>query len=96
LRLAEGRLHELATERVPQRLARVLLRLIVQAKGCQNQSLDLSCEELAHMAGTTLSTVSRLLCYWAAEGIIQPERSAILVENLPGLIDVANGGGDSL
>lgn len=96
LRLAEGRLHELATERVPQRLARVLLRLIVQAKGCQNQSLDLSCEELAHMAGTTLSTVSRLLCNWAAEGIIQPERSAILVENLPGLIDVANGGGDSL
>lgn len=96
LRLAEGRLHELATERVPQRLARVLLRLIVQAGGRQNQSIDLSCEELAHMAGTTLSTVSRLLCNWAAEGIIQPERSAILVENLPGLIDVANGGGDSL
>jgi CRP/FNR family transcriptional regulator, nitrogen oxide reductase regulator len=95
LRLAEGRVHELATERVPQRLARVLLRLIVQSGGSQNQSIDLSCEELAHMAGTTLCTVSRLLCNWAAEGIIQPERSAILVENLPGLIDVANGGGDS-
>ena len=96
LRVAEGRLHELATERVPQRLARVLLRLIVQSGGSQNESIDLSCEELAHIAGTTLSTVSRLLCNWAAEGIIQPERSAILVENLPGLIDVANGGGDSL
>lgn len=95
LRLAEGRLHELATERVPQRLARVLLRLIVQSEGSQKESIDLSCEELAHIAGTTLSTVSRLLCNWAAEGIIQPERSAILVENLPGLIDVANGG-DSL
>ena len=96
LRLAEGRLQELATERVPQRLARVLLRLIVQSGGSQNESIDLSCEELAHMAGTTLSTVSRLLCNWAAEGIIQPERSAILVENVPGLIDVANGGGHSL
>ena len=96
LRVAEGRLHELATERVPQRLARVLLRLIVQSGGSQNESIDLSCEDLAHIAGTTLSTVSRLLCNWAAEGIIQPERSAILVENLPGLIDVANGGGDSL
>jgi CRP-like cAMP-binding protein len=96
LRLAQGRLHELATERVPQRLARVLLRLIVQAGGSQNESIDLSCEELAHMAGTTLSTVSRLLCNWAAEGVIQPERSAILMENLPGLIDVANGGGDLL
>jgi CRP-like cAMP-binding protein len=88
--------HELATERVPQRLARVLLRLIVQSGGSQNQSIDLSCEELAHMTGTTLCTVSRLLCNWAAEGIIQPERSAILVENLPGLLSIANGGGDSL
>jgi CRP-like cAMP-binding protein len=96
LRLAEGRVHELATERVPQRLARVLLRLIVQSGGSQNQSIDLSCEELAHMTGTTLCTVSRLLCNWAAEGIIQPERSAILVENLPGLLSIANGGGDSL
>src|ERR1700687_2361038 len=96
LRLAEGRLQELATERVPQRLARVLLRLIVQAGCSQSHPIDLSCEELAQMAGTTLCTVSRLLCNWAAEGIIQPERSAILVENLPGLIDVANGGGNSL
>ncbi|HKV82218.1 MAG TPA: Crp/Fnr family transcriptional regulator [Candidatus Sulfotelmatobacter sp.] len=90
LRMTEGRLHELATERVPQRLARVLLRLIVQSERCESrQSLELSCEELAQMAGTTLYTVSRLLCSWAAERIIQPERSAILVENLPGLIHVA-------
>jgi len=96
LRLAEGRLQELATERVPQRLARVLLRLIVQSGCSQTHPIDLSCEELAQMAGTTLCTVSRLLCNWAAEGIIQPERRAILMENLPGLIDIANGGGDSL
>ena len=81
LRMTEGRLHELATERVPQRLARVLLRLIVQSERCEScQPINLSCEELAQMAGTTLHTVSRLLCSWAAEGIIQPERSAILVE----------------
>ena len=90
LRSAECRLHELATERVPQRLARVLLRLIVQSESCESrQPIDLSCEELAQMAGTTLYTVSRLLCNWAAERIIQPERSAIRVENLPGLIHVA-------
>jgi CRP-like cAMP-binding protein len=93
LRMTEGRLHELATERVPQRLARVLLRLIAQSERCEScQPIDLSCEELAQMAGTTLHTVSRLLCSWAAEGIIQPERSAILVENLPGLIHVATQG----
>lgn len=90
LRMTECRLHELATERVPQRLARVLLRLIVQSERCESgQSIELSCEELAQMAGTTLYTVSRLLCSWAAERIIQPERSAILVENLPGLIHIA-------
>ena len=90
LRLTECRLHELATERVPQRLARVLLRLIVQSESCESRHpIDLSCEELAQMAGTTLYTVSRLLCNWAAEGIIQPERSAIRVENLAGLIHVA-------
>jgi CRP/FNR family transcriptional regulator, nitrogen oxide reductase regulator len=92
LRMTECRLHELATERVPQRLARVLLRLIVQSESCKSrQPIDLSCEELAQMAGTTLYTVSRLLCNWAAEGIIQPERSAIRVENLAGLIHVATG-----
>ena len=90
LRMTECRLHELATERVPQRLARVLLRLIVQSESCQSRPpIDLSCEELAQLAGTTLYTVSRLLCSWAAEGIIQPERNAIRVENLPGLIHVA-------
>jgi CRP-like cAMP-binding protein len=96
LRMTECRLHELATERVPQRLARVLLRLIVQSESCESrQPIDLSCEELAQMAGTTLYTVSRVLCNWAAEGIIQPERSAIRVENLPGLIHVATGGPSS-
>jgi CRP-like cAMP-binding protein len=90
LRMTECRLHELATERVPQRLARVLLRLIVQSESCESrQPIELSCEELAQMAGTTLYTVSRLLCTWAAERIIEPERSAIRVQNLAGLIHIA-------
>ena len=36
--------------------------------------------------GLPLAGIQRLLCAWAADGIIQPERSAILVENIPGLI----------
>jgi len=90
MRILEGRVHEFATERVPQRLARVLLRLIAKSKSSlASAPVELSCEELAQMAGTTLFTVSRLLCEWASEGIIRPERSAILFENLPGLIAVA-------
>jgi CRP/FNR family transcriptional regulator, nitrogen oxide reductase regulator len=95
MRILEGRVHEFATERVPQRLARVLLRLIAES-GSSGVSapVELSCEELAQMAGTTLFTVSRLLCEWAAQGIIRPERNAILFENLPGLIAVATQGTD--
>jgi CRP/FNR family transcriptional regulator, nitrogen oxide reductase regulator len=90
MRSLEGRVHEFATERVPQRLARVLLRLIADSgSSFDSDPVDLSCEELAQMAGTTLFTVSRLLCEWASQGIIRPERSAILFENLPGLIAVA-------
>jgi CRP-like cAMP-binding protein len=90
MRSLEGRVHEFATERVPQRLARVLLRLIAESgSSLDSAPVDLSCEELAQMAGTTLFTVSRLLCEWASQGIIRPERSAILFENLPGLMAVA-------
>lgn len=90
MRSLEGRVHEFATERVPQRLARVLLRLIAESgRSLDSAPVELSCEELAQMAGTTLFSVSRLLCEWASQGIIRPERSAILFENLPGLIAVA-------
>lgn len=90
LRVLEGRIHELATERVPQRLAKILLRLILQGQGAARSPwIDLTGEDLAQMAGTTQFTVSRLLCDWAAQRIIQPRRTAILVENLPGLIAIA-------
>jgi len=90
LRMLEGRLHELANDRVPQRLAKILLRLILQGHGsARGPGKDLTGEDLAQMAGTTQFTVSRLLCDWAAQRIIQPESTAILVENLPGLIAIA-------
>ena len=90
LRELEGRIHELATERVPQRLAKTLLRLILQRQGsARGPWIGLTGEDLAQMAGTTQFTVSRLLCDWAARRIIQPERTAILAENLPGLIAIA-------
>jgi CRP-like cAMP-binding protein len=88
--MLEGRVHELATDRVPQRIAKILLRLILQGQGsARGPGIDLTGEDLAQMAGTTQFTVSRLLCDWAAQRIIQPERTAILVENLPGLIAIA-------
>jgi CRP-like cAMP-binding protein len=91
LRTMEERFHELATERVAQRLARILLRIFGQDQGARQVTLQLSCEELAQMAGTTLFTVSRLLCEWAAQGIIQPQRRPMAVQNYPALLKIAEG-----
>lgn len=89
LSFLEERFEELATERVPQRLARILLRLLEHNAHGRRVPIDLSCEELSQMAGTTLFTVSRLLCDWAERGIIQAQRRSILVEDVPRLVELA-------
>ena len=92
LRTLEERFREVATELVPQRLARMILRLLQKGpQGKDSVPIFLSCEELAQMVGTTLFTVSRLLCDWAERGIIQPERKAIVVDSLPALVAMAEG-----
>lgn len=92
LRLLEDRFRDLATERVPQRLARVILHLIESSdQSTRSTTVMLSCENLAQMTGTTLFTVSRLLCRWAELGIIQPLRKTIVVEDREALIALAAG-----
>lgn len=94
LHLIEERFRELATDRVPQRLARLVLRLLEGDKGpTHSVPVRFSYEELAQMIGTTLFTVSRLLCDWAERGIIEPESKAILVRDLSALTKVAEGVG---
>ena len=89
LHFLEERFEELATERVAQRLARILLRLLEPSGQGGRVPIDLSCEELSQMAGTTLFTISRLLCDWAERGIIQAQRRSILVEDVPRLVELA-------
>lgn len=91
LRTLEEQFLELATEQVAPRLARMLVRLLEQAAGDTRNSIriDLSREELAQMTGTTLFTVSRLLCDWEELGIIQTQRKAVVVCNSRSLIALA-------
>jgi CRP-like cAMP-binding protein len=86
----QERFREMATERVPQRLARLLIRLFPET-GVANAPIDLTSEELAQMVGTTSFTVCRLLCDWAAQGIIEPEPKAIIVEDFQALQGIAEG-----
>jgi len=58
--------------------------------------IDLSREELAQMTGTTLFTVSRLLCDWEQRGMIQTQRKAVVVRNRASLIELAERARETL
>jgi CRP-like cAMP-binding protein len=82
-REALSRVRELATEAVPQRLARTLLRLARQiGRRADDGSVSLeriTQQELAEIAGTTLYTVSRTLTDWSTAGIVETGRQAVRI-----------------
>lgn len=82
---------EMATLRVPSRLARTLVRLAEQNGGAgQNVPIAFTCEELGQMTGTTLFTVSRLLCRWTEMGLLYSENRGIVIEDIGGLLAIAD------
>jgi len=89
----QERFREVATEKVAQRVAFALLRLVKQvgkpAKG--GVEVALSREELAQMTGTTLFSISRLLSKWGEEGFVLPKREAVVVLDSKRLGQVSEG-----
>jgi len=89
----QERLREIATERVEQRVARALLRLLRQTgrkvEGGVLIDLPLSRQDLAAMTGTTLYTVSRILTRWEQQGLIKSGRARILIRFPHGLVTIA-------
>ena len=83
LRELEERFCEIASERIPKRLALVLLRLLksVGKEGRDGVELGLTREELAQMTGTTLFTISRILSRWAGFGFIVPRREGVVISD---------------
>jgi CRP/FNR family transcriptional regulator, nitrogen oxide reductase regulator len=77
----EERYREMASERVPKRLALVLIRLLesVGTKGREGVDVVIKREELAQMTGTTLFTISRTLSKWADFGFIVPRRKGVVI-----------------
>jgi len=87
----EVRFREISTEKVAPRLSSQLVRLLDQV-GKQEEGhveIALSRRELAQLTGTTLFTVSRLLCQWETQGIVSARREAVLVRNVPALRDLS-------
>lgn len=83
LREAEARISELQTERAERRIARALLRLArktgVRTEAGVEIGLRLSRQDLAELAGTTLSTASRTLSAWDRAGLIIAGRERVVI-----------------
>lgn len=88
----EVRFREVGTEKVAPRLSSELLRLIEQVgkpvDGCFE--IVLSQNDLAHLIGATLFTVSRLLGAWEQRGIVKTKRNRVQVMNLAALKELSS------
>ena len=93
LREAEERILELQTQRVERRIARVLLRLAhktgVKTAAGTAIGLPLSRQDLAELAGTTLSTASRTLSAWEQRGLVAAGRERVTIRDPHGLVALA-------
>jgi CRP-like cAMP-binding protein len=90
----EERFREISTQKVAPRLSQQLIRLSNQMRQHTQGVLEigLSREELAQLTGTTLFTVSRLLCQWERLGIVSTRREAVVVRNLQALMEMSESG----
>jgi CRP-like cAMP-binding protein len=74
---------DLATERVPQRLARALLRLAEHGGDRTPEGVHIvhpvTRQELADLTGTSLFTVSRLMAGWEAGGLLHTGRGSVTI-----------------
>ena len=78
---------ELATERVEQRVALAILRLIKPTNNRNNNhnnfpKLTLTRQDLAEMTGTTAYTVSRICSQWEQQGILETGREKLTILDL--------------
>ncbi len=93
LREAHTRIGELQTERVERRIARTLLRLANKTGVKTDRGIEigvpLSRQNLADLAGTTLSTASRTLSAWDAEGIVASGRERVTIVKPHALVTIA-------
>lgn len=93
LRTAEARIRELQTERVERRIARALLRLANKTGMNTETGIELGApltrQDLAELAGTTLSTASRTLSAWDQQGIIAAGREHVTIVRPHELVSIA-------
>lgn len=92
---AQDRVVEMATERVEQRVAHTLLRLVRQRGRKVEEGVEIdfpiSRKDISEMTGTTLFSVSRILSDWEGRGLIKSGRQRISVLQPHQLLVIAEG-----
>lgn len=94
----QARVIEMSNEQVEQRVAHALLRLAKQAGRKVDNGVEIdfpiSRQDVAEMTGTTLHTVSRILSAWEQQDLVAGGRQRIVLRDLQGLFNLAEGRGD--
>lgn len=88
----QERLAEMASEPVPARIARRLIRLESGASGLDGPLVingDFTREDLAGLAGSTLHTVSRILGRWQRAHIVEKSRGTVRITEPAKLAKIA-------
>ena len=92
----QSRYLELQTERVEQRIARSLLRIMKQSGRKTDEGILIdfrfSRQDLADYTGTTLYTVSRTLSGWEKKGWVRSGRERIIIADPHALVSFAETG----
>lgn len=89
----QSRYRELATERVEQRIARVVLRLAAQSGQQVEDGIELALkrQDLAELSGATLFTVSRVLADWDRRGLVEAGREQVKIRRPHDFVRIADG-----
>ena len=95
LRSAHDSVESLAVDPVEARLAATLLRLAERegrsGRGGVTLPFHLTRQSLADMSGTTVETAIRIVARWAKEGRVKDEGGRLVLGDLHGLRDLAEG-----
>jgi CRP-like cAMP-binding protein len=90
----QERQQALVSERVEQRIARILLKLAAQSGKKTDEGvlidMPLTRQDVAEMSGTTLFTVSRTLSEWERNGILKIGRERVVIIEPHGLVRIAD------
>lgn len=84
----------LVTDRVEQRIARILLKLAKQSGRKVDEGvlidLPITRQDIAEMSGTTLFTVSRTLNEWDRDGLLDIGRERVVVRDPHRLVSISD------